>query len=115
VVADDLIWASRLREAVQRAGTTSVMVRTPVELDRALDGCVEESPVVVDLNGRAYDGVKLIEVAAEEGHPVIAVGQHEDTALRKRALGAGAIRVFSYNKMFTDGPRVVTQLLEGEL
>jgi len=91
------------------------MVRTSTELDSALDGSAEEAPVVVDLNGRAYDGVKLIEVAAEEGHPVIAVGQHEDTALRKRALCAGAIRVFSYNKMFTDGPRVVTQLLEGEL
>jgi len=115
VVADDLIWASRLGEAVHKAGTTSVMVRTPAELDRALGDSAEEAPVLVDLNGRAYDGVKLIEVAAEEGHPVVAIGQHEDLELRKRALGAGAIRVFSYNKMFTDGPHVVTQLLEGEL
>lgn len=115
VVADDLIWASRLGAAVERAGTTAVAVRSKAELERALSESVEEAPVVVDLNGRAYDGVAAVGVAAEEGHPVVAVGQHEDTQLRKRALGAGAIRVFSYNKLFTDGPAVVTKLLEGEL
>jgi DNA-binding NtrC family response regulator len=115
VLADDLIWASRLAEAVKKAGASAVAVRTHAELTRALDGSVEETPVLIDLNGRAYDAVALIELAAEEGHPVVAVGQHEDVDLRKRSLGAGAIRVFSYNKLFTDGPAVVTKLLQGEL
>ena len=115
VVADDLIWSSRLRAAVERAGTTAVTVGSAAGLGRALTESLEESPVVVDLNGRAYDGVDAVGVAAEEGHPVIAVGQHEDIELRKRALGAGAIRVFSYNKLFADGPAVITKLLEGEL
>ncbi len=115
VLADDLIWSSRLVEAVKKAGTNAVSVSTEAQLTRALGESTEETPVIVDLNGRAYDGVALIEVAAEEGHPVIAVGQHEDIDLRKRALGAGAIRVFSYNKLFTDGPAIVTKLLEGEL
>ena len=115
VLADDLIWSSRLNEAVKKAGTTPVSARTDAELQRALADSTEETPVLVDLNGRAYDALALIEVAAEEGHPVVAVGQHEDIDLRKRALGAGAIRVFSYNKLFTDGPAIVTKLLEGEL
>ena len=115
VLADDMIWSSRLIEAVTRAGTTATAVRTSAELTKALVESTEETPVVVDLNGRAYDALNLVEVAAEEGHPVIAVGQHEDIDLRKRALGAGAIRVFSYNKMFTDGPAIITKLLEGEL
>jgi len=115
VLADDMIWSSRLIEAVTHAGTTATAVRTNAELTKALAESTEETPVVVDLNGRAYDALNLVEVAAEEGHPVIAVGQHEDIDLRKRALGAGAIRVFSYNKMFTDGPAIITKLLEGEL
>ena len=45
--------------------------------------------------------------------PVIAVAQHDDSATRKRALTAGARRVFSYNKMFSDGPQVVADLLAG--
>jgi hypothetical protein len=115
VLADDLIWSSRLVEAVKKAGTGAVAVRTHAGLVRALGESAEETPVLIDLNGRAYDALALIELAAEEGHPVVAVGQHEDIDLRKRALGAGAIRVFSYNKLFSDGPAVVTKLLQGEL
>lgn len=62
---------------------------------------------VVDLNGRRYDGVEAVASASGTGRPVIAVGQHEDLELRKRALAAGATRVFSYNKFFTDGPSLV--------
>lgn len=115
VVADDLIWSSRLRAAVDRAGTTSVIARSANELETKLADSPTDTPVIVDLNGRAYDGVDAIRVAAEAGHPVLAVGQHEDLELRHRALAAGARRVFSYNKLFSDGPAVVTSLLEGNL
>ena len=98
MIADDLIWASRLSAAVERAG--AVPVREGGDA------------VVVDLNGRRYDGVAEVARAAQSGRPTIAVGQHEDIALRKRALAAGARRVYSYNKMHTDGPNVIAQLLE---
>lgn len=115
VVADDLIWSSRLRAAVDRAGSTSVVARTTQELASALDDSPADAPVIVDLNGRAYDGVAAVRAAADAGHLVLAVGQHEDIALRRRALAAGARRVFSYNKLFSDGPAVVASLLEGHL
>ena len=99
VVADDLIWASRLQAAVQKAGAAPVRYGGDA--------------VVVDLNGRTYDGVSAVAEAAANGTPTIAVGQHEDLELRKRALAAGARRVYSYNKMHTDGPRLVAALLEG--
>jgi electron transfer flavoprotein alpha/beta subunit len=35
---------------------------------------------------------------------VLAVGQHDDHELRKRALAAGADRVYAYRKLFEDGP-----------
>ena len=35
--------------------------------------------------------------------------------LRKAALAAGAKRVLSYNKLFSDGPAVVARLIEGTL
>jgi len=97
VVADDLIWASRLTAAIQRAGGTPV--RSGGDM------------VIVDLGGRSYDGVDAVAQATASGRPTIAVCQHEDVALRKRALAAGARRVYSYNKMFSDGPRVVADLL----
>ena len=99
VIADDLIWASRLRAAVERAGASAV-------------GSGGDA-VVVDLNGRTYDGVRAVAEAAATGTPTIAVGQHEDLELRRRALAAGARRVYSYNKMHSDGPRLVAALLDG--
>jgi DNA-binding NarL/FixJ family response regulator len=99
VVADDLIWASRLDAAVRRAGATPVRAGGEA--------------TIVDLNGRGYDGVPAVELAAAGGGTVIAVAEHDDTATRRRALTAGARRVFSYNKMFTDGPQIVADLVAG--
>jgi DNA-binding NarL/FixJ family response regulator len=99
VVADDLIWASRLQAAVQKAGAAPVRQGGDA--------------AVVDLNGRTYDGVRAVAEAVATGTPTIAVVQHEDLELRKRALAAGARRVYSYNKMHSDGPRLVAALLEG--
>ena len=114
VVADDLIWASRLRAAVEHAGAQPRVARAADELDKALlDG--EFRAVIVDLNGRSYDGVDMVGRASAAGQPVLAVGQHEDLDLRRRALAAGARRVFSYNKLFSDGPNVVGALIEGKL
>ena len=118
VVADDLIWASRLMESVTRAGGTPVRVSTQAQLDTALeaDALAELGPeeaeravvgVIVDLFGRRFDGIAAVERAKAANKPVIAVAQHDDLLTRKRALSADASRVFSYNRFFTDGPRLV--------
>jgi DNA-binding NarL/FixJ family response regulator len=118
VLADDLIWASRLTEAVKRAGGTPIRMSTEAELTTALeaDSMAELGArdahravvgVIVDLFGRRFDGVAAVERAAGARKPVIAVAEHDDLITRRRALSAGASRVFSYNKFFTDGPRLV--------
>lgn len=113
VLADDLIWASRLVDAVERAGARAVPVRSAAQLSALIEGAggVAITGFLVDLGTRGYDGLDAIAAAARSGMPVIGVGQHEDLALRKRALAAGAVRVFSYNKMFSDGPAVVAAWL----
>ena len=109
VIADDLIWASRLSAAVKNAGAHASVSKVPVSSDEP------DAPVIVDLNGRGYDGVDAVAQASRAGHRVLAVGQHEDVELRKAALAAGASRVLSYNKLFSDGPNVVAKLIAGEL
>lgn len=111
VLADDLIWASRLVAAVERAGALPLRASRTTDLDRLISS-EALAAVVVDLNGRGYDGVEAVRLAAADGRTVVAVGQHEDLELRRRALAAGAQRVYSYNKLFRDGPRVLAQALE---
>lgn len=90
--------------AVERAGAT------PVSLGRQ-DAPAGLQGALVDLGGRGYDGVERVASLAAAGIPVVGIGQHEDLALRKRALAAGARRVYSYNHVFRHGPQVVAALV----
>lgn len=112
ILADDLIWATRLADLVRAAGTTAVPVRSATSLEAALP---EVDRVIVDLTARAYDGVAAIARAHAAGKPVLAVGQHDDVALRRRALAAGADRVHPYRQLFEDGPRQLGRWLSADV
>jgi DNA-binding response OmpR family regulator len=120
VIADDLIWASRLVAAVQQAGATSVRMGTDRDVELAFEAVLLDEPdesdpdapprlvgAIVDLFGHRYDGVEAVRLATAAGLPVVAVAQHDDIETRKLALEAGALRVFSYAKLFQDGPALV--------
>jgi hypothetical protein len=109
LLADDLIWGTRLAAQIRAAGAEPVHVRDAVAFERSIGSA---SVAVVDLTARAYDGVEAIERAAAAGLRVVAVGQHDDVGLRKRALAAGAERVYAYRKLFEDGPATLARLLE---
>ena len=101
VLAQDLIWADRLARVVEGAGAEPVRVGST---ETALAALAEADGVVVDLTARAYDGLTVLIGAREAGLRALAVGQHDDHALRKQALVAGAERVFAYRKLHQDGP-----------
>lgn len=104
VLAQDLIWADRLARAVQAAGAEPVRVAS---LDRFRDALAGGDAAIVDLTALAYDGVAALQLATAAGTRVLAVGQHDDHELRKRALAAGADRVYAYRKLFEDGPATI--------
>ena len=110
VLADDLIWSTRLIAQVQAAGADAAPVRTLAALNQALPAA---DAVIVDLTARAYDGVVAVRKAADAGRRVLAVGQHDDAELRRRALAAGAEKVHPYRRLFEDGQQVLATWLEG--
>jgi hypothetical protein len=103
LLADDLIWSSRLADAVTAAGGIPVRIRRLEDLFAAMDGA---SHAIVDLTARAYDPQRAVIEAAARVH-VIAVGQHDDRPAREAALAAGAERVYAYRKLFEDGPGTI--------
>jgi DNA-binding response OmpR family regulator len=113
VLADDLIWASRLAAAAEQAGAQPVRLTSRDALAEALDGPFRPVALLVDLAGRRFDPLDGIWVASEAGLAVLAVGQHEDLDLRHRALEAGASGWISYNAFFRRGPTRVGALLGG--
>jgi hypothetical protein len=109
ILAQDLIWADRLARAVVAAGGEPASARTAGEFDAALVGAPF---AIVDLTALGYDPLVAIERASTGGASVLAVGQHDDLELRKRALAAGADRVLAYRKLFEDGPATISAWLE---
>jgi electron transfer flavoprotein alpha/beta subunit len=109
VLAQDLIWADRLARAVEAAGAEPVPVGSLDRLPGVLPGA---TAAIVDLTALAYDGIAAIEAARAGAVRVLAVGQHDDHELRKRALAAGAERVYAYRKLFEDGPATIAAFLE---
>jgi hypothetical protein len=112
VLADDLIWASRLADAISAAGATPTRVRRLADLEAALATGPASGLAIVDLTARAYDGVAAIRAASAAGARVAAVGQHDDVPLRRAALDAGAERVFTYRALFEAGGRLLRGWLE---
>ena len=104
ILAQDLIWSDRLARAVEAAGAEPARAKTAPEFDRSL---VCADLAIIDMTASAYDPLVAIERARSSGARVIAVGQHDDIAMRKRALARGAERVFAYRKLFEDGPATI--------
>lgn len=108
ILADDMIWADRLIRAVRAVPAEPVAVRALAALET---GIAAGDAVIVDLTARAYDGIDAVARAAARGARVLAVGQHDDHALRRRALDAGADRVLAYRKLAEDGPATIAAWL----
>lgn len=108
VLADDLIWSTRLVGHVRAAGAEAFAVRSAEAFAARLP---EVEAAIVDLTSRAYDGLAAIAAARAAGRPVLAVGQHDDHVLRRDALAVGADRVLAYRKLFDDGPATIARWL----
>jgi ActR/RegA family two-component response regulator len=109
ILAQDLIWSDRLARAVEAAGAEPARAKTAPEFDRSL---VCADLAIIDMTASAYDPLVAIERARSAGARVIAVGQHDDIAMRKRALARGAERVFAYRKLFEDGPATIAAFID---
>ena len=108
ILAQDLIWSDRLARAVEAVGAEPARAKTAPEFDRAL---VCADLAIIDMTASAYDAMAAIERARSTGARVVAVGQHDDIEMRKRALARGAERVYAYRKLFEDGPATISAWL----
>ena len=110
VLADDLIWATRLVGQLRTLGVAPLRLGSAEALEAALEvpaadraGAGRPTHAVIDLTARAYDGLAAVRLASAAGLHVLCVGQHDDHELRRAARSAGADRVYAYRKLFEDG------------
>ena len=108
VLADDLIWSTRLTSILRAAGTEPVTARSLADFAR-----VTADGGVIDLTARAYDGIEAVRSATDAGRSVVCVAQHDDAATRRAALDAGAKGVYPYRTLHEKGATALARWLGG--
>jgi hypothetical protein len=118
LVADDLIWASRLTDAVRRAGAeprrvspAAVLAGDGGDLD---NGGHDPQARVAARPASATEGCDgaIVDTALMTADPMVVIAALHDLGLRKRALAAGAGKVLAYRKLHDDGPATIAAWIE---
>ena len=114
VLADDLIWATRLEgqgrtlgAAVQRFTTTAPLLET-----LATHPASPTDLVAIDATARAYDAEVAVRAVAATGARVLALVQHDDPEGRASLIAAGAVRAMPYRALFERGHGILAGLLD---
>jgi phage terminase large subunit-like protein len=114
VLADDLIWATRLEGQGRTLGadvqrfTTTEPLMTALAAEPATPGDL----VAIDATARAYDAEAAVRAVAATGARVLALVQHDDPEGRASLVAAGAMRAMPYRALFERGHAILAGLLD---
>ncbi len=114
VLADDLIWSTRLEGQgrtlgadVQRFATTEPLIAA-----LAVEPATPADLVAIDATARAYDAEAAVRAVAATGARVLALVQHDDPEGRASLIAAGAARAMPYRALFERGHAILAGLLD---
>jgi hypothetical protein len=113
ILADDLIWATRLAGQGRTLGARVVTLNGISDLEALVArGVLGGSDLIaIDTTARGFDPAAAVRAAASVGR-TLARAQHDDPALRAPLLEAGALRVLPYRALFERGHAILAELLD---
>jgi len=114
VLADDLIWATRLEGQGRTLGAEVQRFTSPAPLVAALAAhpATPTDLVAIDAPARAYDAEAAVRAVATTGARVLALVQHDDPEGRASLIAAGAVRAMPYRALFERGHAILAGLLD---
>jgi phage terminase large subunit-like protein len=114
VLADDLIWATRLEGQGRTLGADVQRFTTTEPLMTALaaEPATPADLVAIDATARAYDAEAAVRAVAATGARVLALVQHDDPEGRASLVAAGAMRAMPYRALFVRGHAILAGLLD---
>jgi hypothetical protein len=113
ILADDLIWATRLAGQGRTLGVRVVTLNGASDLEALVArGAISRSDLIaIDTTARGFDPAAAVRAAASIGR-TLALAQHDDHELRATLLEAGALRVMPYRALFERGHAILAELLD---
>jgi CheY-like chemotaxis protein len=118
LVSDDLLFPSRVREAVRPLGHILRVAGTEAALLTAVAAEPRPAAVLVNLTARRYDPLACIALLkndpATRTLPVLAFAGHVEKDKHEAARGAGADMVAANSSVSLHLPALLARLLSGE-
>lgn len=114
VLANDLIWATRLEGQGRTLGADVQRFASPERLLAALvaNPATPADLVAIDATARTYDAEGAVRAVSAAGARVLALVQHDDPAGRANLIAAGAVRSMPYRALFERGHAILAGLLD---
>ena len=114
VLADDLIWSTRLEGQGRTLGAAVQRFTTPAPLLAILatHPATPTDLVTIDATARAYDAEAAVRAVSATGARVLALVQHDDPEGRASLIAAGAVRAMPYRALFERGHAILAGLLD---
>ena len=114
VLADDLIWATRLEGQGRTLGAEVQRFTTPAKLLAVLatHPATPADLVAIDATAHAYDAEVAVREVCATGARILALVQHDDPEGRASLIAAGAVRAMPYRALFERGHAILAGLLD---
>ena len=112
ILADDLIWATRLAGQGRTLGAAVVTLNGISDLQAlVVRGPLSDHDLIaIDTTARGFEPESAVRAAASACR-TLALAQHDDPSLRAALLEAGALRVMPYRALFERGHAILAELL----
>jgi hypothetical protein len=112
-LVSNLIFATRIEDAIQAAGGISV---TPVDLDTLQQAVIAGARlIIIDAGAQEFNWPNWVHALkgdpATDRTPIIAFGSHVDAAMRQQALEAGVDRYLARSNFFDGLPEFIANAL----
>ena len=107
LLAEDLLFGSKVEEMARAAGATVARAATPDEARAAADGA---ALLICDLTAESFDGA-VVARELPESLPKLGFYAHTDDVTRRRALDAGFDVVAPRSRMMREGVELIGGLL----
>ena len=114
VLADDLIWSTRLEGQGRTLGATvqRFTATEPLIAALAAEPATPADLVAIDATARGYDAEAAVRAVTATGARVLALVQHDDPEGRASLIAAGAVRAMPYRALFERGHAILAGLLD---
>lgn len=110
-MVSNLMYTVKIRETASKLNAVAIFEES-IEHMKSKIAEIHPSLVILDLSALKEGWQEVVQLAKQQGVPVIAYGPHVDTAAREEALKAGCDQVYPNSKFTLELPNLLQKAFQ---